>query len=85
MRSSQAEVRIRRVTTDKLTRFKPFSSAAEAGLIHIVKGTWNDMFFQELEAFDTEGNQHDDIVDAASGAFNFLHSKLIKRPILIAI
>lgn len=85
MRTTKAEVRIRRVTTDKLTRFKSFSSAAEAGLIYVVVGEWNNRFFEELEAFETEGNHHDDIVDASSGAFNFLHNKIVKRPLLIAI
>lgn len=84
-KACESEVRIRRVTTDKLTRFKPFSSAAEAGAICIIGDTWNDLFFSELESFQTEGNHHDDIVDAVSGAFNFLHNKLMNRPVLMAI
>lgn len=81
----EAEVRIRRVTTDKVTRFKPFSSATEAGIVYVVRGVWNDLFFQECESFGADGRHHDDIVDATSGAFNYLHAKRIKKPILIAV
>lgn len=85
LKAAKCEVRMRRVTQDKLTRFKPFSSAAEAGIIYVLKGAWNDIFFQELESFGTDGNHHDDIVDASAGAFNFLHDQESRRPLLIAI
>ena len=54
---------------DKITRFGPFSAAAEAGLVYVVKGSWNDAFFQELEAFQGDGKGFDDSVDACSDAF----------------
>lgn len=59
-----------RATKDKLTRAKPVSSQAEAGNIKIKEAHWNEEFFKELENFP-EGN-HDDIVDALSGAFLML-------------
>ena len=60
-------VRLRRETGDKVTRAGPVSAQAEAGNIKVVKGPWNDAFFDELENFP-EG--HDDQVDALSGAFD---------------
>lgn len=63
-----------RETGDKTTRAKPVSAQAEAGNIKLVKGTWNEAFIQELEAFP-EVN-HDDQVDATSLAFAHLHSNL---------
>lgn len=56
----------------KLERFLPFSSAAEAGLIKIVEGDWNDMWISELENFVGDGKGHDDLVDASADAFNNL-------------
>ncbi|XAO54224.1 terminase large subunit [Yersinia phage vB_YenM_P778] len=66
---------------DKVTRFAPFSSAAEAGIVKILRGTWNDAFLTELEGFTGEGNQKDDQVDATSDAFISLNeTKFIKPP-----
>jgi len=55
------------VTGDKVTRFGPFSSHAEHGLVTMVRGDWNTPYLSELEAFP-EGS-HDDQVDATSDAF----------------
>lgn len=60
-------VRRNKVMKDKVTRATPVSAQAEAGNIKIVRAKWNDDFFRELENFP-EAN-HDDIVDALSGAF----------------
>ena len=60
---------------DKLTRFLPFSSQAEAGNVDVLVGDWNEAWFLELENFsgnDTKGK--DDQVDTTSGAFNYLFS-----------
>lgn len=57
---------------DKLTRFLPFSAQAEAGNIKIVRGPWNDAYFNELENFCGDGKGHDDQADGSSGAFNEL-------------
>jgi predicted phage terminase large subunit-like protein len=54
----------------KEARAVPASRAAYNGLIKVVRGSWNDQFFAEIEAFP-EG-KHDDIVDAFDGAFNEL-------------
>lgn len=60
------------MSKDKVTRAKPVSAQSEAGNIRVLRGTWNDDFFEELESFPTEG-AHDDIVDTFSGAFNELN------------
>lgn len=61
-----------KTTKSKLERFEPFSAAAEAGLIKIVKGDWNHDYIRELENFVGDGKGHDDMVDATSDAFNNL-------------
>ncbi len=62
-------VRVRKVTTDKITRALPVSAQCERGNIKILKGPWNDAFLSELENFE-EDCPHDDQVDGLSGAFN---------------
>lgn len=61
-----------KTTKSKLERFEPFSAAAEAGLIKIVEGDWNDEYCRELENFVGDGKGHDDMVDGTSDAFNNL-------------
>lgn len=57
----------------KLHRFLPFASAAENGLIHVIRGEWNDMFFDELEHFTgVRDKGHDDMCDCASDSFTTL-------------
>jgi hypothetical protein len=60
-----------RVTGDKVTRASPFSSQVEAGRVALVRAPWNTAFLEELEAFPHHGS-HDDQVDAASAAFEWL-------------
>lgn len=68
--------RARKVNKDKLTRFKPFSAASEQGRVHVVKKSWNEAFFSELENFTGERDDrvHDDQVDAISGAFSEINT-----------
>ncbi len=63
-------VRARRETGDKISRQNPVSAQAEAGNLKVVRGPWNKVFLDELEAFP-EG-AHDDDVDSLSGAFAML-------------
>ena len=60
-------VQTRRETGDKITRFSPFSTQAEAGNVDVLRGDWNTVVFDALEAFPEAA--HDDDVDACSGAF----------------
>ena len=56
----------RRPSRDKITRASPFAAQWQAGNVDIVKGSWNESFLSELEAFP-EG--HDDQTDAAADSF----------------
>jgi len=57
---------------DKLTRAKPFLKAIEEGRVYIISGGyWIGDLLDELKSFGTE-LIHDDMVDAAVVAFNFL-------------
>lgn len=58
--------------SSKMQRFLPFCSLAEAGLVTIVEGDWNDDFLTELEHFTGSRNEKNDQVDAVADAFNFL-------------
>lgn len=55
---------------NKVVRARPFAAQCEAGNVRIVRGSWNAKFIDELVNFDKA--PHDDMVDAASGAFNKL-------------
>jgi predicted phage terminase large subunit-like protein len=55
------------VNSSKVTRASPVSAQAEARNIKLVRGDWNAAFLDELEAFPD--GEHDDQVDALSGAF----------------
>ena len=57
-------------TGSKETRAHPLSTAAEEGKVDIERGPWNQEFLDELCAFPT--GRHDDIVDAAADAFNYV-------------
>ena len=62
------------VKGSKFERSQPFRAAAEAGNIKLLRGPWNDEFLEECEQFspDEREYEHDDQVDAACGAFNYL-------------
>lgn len=66
------QVRVRKPTKDKVTRARPVSSAAENGLIYVLRAPWNDEFFNECENFSEDLKGKDDIVDTLSGAYNEL-------------
>jgi len=52
--------RMRPSNKSKVTRFQPFASAAEAGLVDYVEGPWNEAYFFELEGFDGSRGIKDD-------------------------
>lgn len=64
------EVRGNAPSDGKGVRARPVASKAEAGLVKLVRGPWNGAFLDELEAFPN--GDHDDQVDALSGAFSRL-------------
>lgn len=55
-----------RVTGSKEVRANPFSAAAQAGNVKLVRGPWINDFLEEAVAFP--GGPHDDQIDAVSGA-----------------
>lgn len=59
-----------RVSGDKVARAMPFATAANRGMVTLVRGPWNSAYVAECEAFPT--GAHDDQVDASSGAFHDL-------------
>jgi predicted phage terminase large subunit-like protein len=60
-----------RVTGPKEERASAFSSATEAGNVYLLLGSWDlNGYLDELESFP--GAEHDDRVDASSGAFRML-------------
>lgn len=65
---------------DKVTRAEPLAAQWQAGNVYIVKGDWNSMYVDEMEKFPD--GEHDDMVDASSGAFNELtkHGSLNINP-----
>ena len=73
---SKYDIRVRQISKDKVTYFLPFSAAAENGLVSVVKGSWNEAFFKELENFDGEGRSKDDVVDATSLGYNELAGRV---------
>lgn len=80
-------LRSRTMTGDKVTRAGAFSSACENGLVTVVRGTWNDLFFQHLEAFPPSLGSPD-IVDACVEAFDELTKQgrgVVVKPIAIRI
>lgn len=58
----------------KADRARPVSSRSEAGDFQVVRAPWNRSFYDELEAYtgDLEQHAHDDQVDALSGAYRAL-------------
>jgi len=48
---SDYDVRSSVETGDKVTRFSPFSAQCEAGNVIVVRGSWNERFFEQLENF----------------------------------
>lgn len=58
------------VDKDKLSRALPWASRAEAGKVALVRGGWIADFLDEACSFP--GGEHDDQVDAVSGAVQML-------------
>lgn len=71
-----------KTTGSKELRANPLSSAAEAGNLFLVRGTWNSTFIDEAIGFPNDSS-HDDQIDAVSGAFSKLAvPKELKRAVL---
>lgn len=64
------DIRFSPETGSKVQRALPLAAQAEAGAVYYVVGEWNREFLDELATFPMA--KHDDMVDAASRAFNEL-------------
>ena len=67
----------RAVTKAKKVRYKPFSERAQEGKVYVIRGRWNDDFFNENEVFTGDPatmpkGAKDDQCDSAGGAINEL-------------
>jgi predicted phage terminase large subunit-like protein len=58
------------VTADKLARCNPWLARAEQGMVAFVRGSWNQHALDEICGFPEV--DHDDVVDAISGAVDML-------------
>lgn len=59
---------------DKFTRAQPFASRVNAGKVKMLRGAWNRALLDELSVFPS--GEHDDQVDALSGAYAMLSHPL---------
>lgn len=69
-----------KTTGSKEVRANPVSSSAEKGDVTVVRGEWNEAFFDELGAFPL--GEHDDQVDALSGAWKHLTARIIEGSLM---
>jgi len=72
-------VTVARESGDKVTRAEPFAAQWQAGNVDYYEGPWNKDMLDELEAFPTPG-VHEDQVDALSGAFSLLNTRVSAAP-----
>ena len=59
---------------DKVMRARPFAAQARVENIKLKRAPWNEKFLRELHGFPLLS--HDDMVDASSGAFSAIMSRL---------
>lgn len=59
----------------KIQRAKPLSAQVEAGNVTLVNGPWVSSFLAEASQFPH--GKHDDMVDAAAGAYQKIGSKIV--------
>lgn len=74
----------------KLTRFQPFASAAENGLVYIIESSFDatslEHFYKRLEAFNGERSSNtykDDIPDATASAYNYLQKRQVLQSFVL--
>lgn len=65
-----------RSTGDKIARARPLASYAEHGHVDILRGDWNESYLTHLH---NQPAEHDDMMDASSGAFSDLVQTRLDR------
>ncbi len=71
---------VSRASKSKALRFEPVAIMAQNRQVYIVKGDWNQAFFEELETLDFNARvrgMHDDQADALSDLVQVLRKRLI--------
>lgn len=78
------------VNKNKLTKFLPFATAAENGLVRIAKSTFSEKTYnyimKQLENFDGERSsttRRDDFADCVASGYNYLCQAKIHKPVVI--
>ncbi len=66
---------------DKFTRAQPVASRVKAGKVKLKRGAWNRAFLDELSVFPS--GEHDDQVDAFSGAYANVDIGTLPMPIFL--
>jgi predicted phage terminase large subunit-like protein len=61
---------------DKVAHVRPLSALAEQGKLKILRGPWNALLISRLTGFP---DGHDDLVDAAATAYNYLAGINVKE------
>lgn len=74
------------INKSKLTKFEPFATACENGLVYIVKDSFDkktlDFIYKQLEAFNGErstATRKDDFADVLASGFNFLNKAKVRK------
>jgi hypothetical protein len=67
------------VTKSKSTRVAPLEVIFEQGRVNILKGNWNRRWLEGIEQFDGSERTHDEMIDNASSAFQYLVNNKVKQ------
>ena len=60
----------------KIERARPMAAQAEHGFISVLRGDWNEMYLNHMHSQPAD---HDDMMDASTGAFDDLNTEIIKK------
>jgi predicted phage terminase large subunit-like protein len=67
-------------SADKVAKAQPWIERAQAGMVYVIQGPWNEPFFNEVESFPS--GLHDDQVDAVSVAVAALGANISGAEVL---
>lgn len=71
-----ADARGIRSSGSKIDRARPMAAQAEHGFISVLRGEWNEQWLNHMHSQPAE---HDDMMDASTGAFDDLNSEITKK------
>ena len=60
----------------KIERARPMAAQAEHGFISLLRGDWNEMYLNHMHSQPAD---HDDMMDASTGAFDDLNAEITKK------